>query len=91
VKILAFKIEPSVAIKIFGKHSVLMEEIEDALIKDRPVFRKAGGGQYCAIALSRSRYITIFFTYDEKTKEAEIATAYPSSKSDIRHYKRQLK
>ncbi|MBU1198870.1 MAG: hypothetical protein KKF46_04880 [Nanoarchaeota archaeon] len=85
----AFKIEPEAAIKIFEKHNVRQEEIYDVLKNNKPKFKKAGGNQYVAIGSSRSRYITIFFNYDEKTKEAEITTAYPSGKSQIKFYKKK--
>ena len=84
----AVKIEPKIAIKIFGEHNVLQEEIYDVLKNDKPKFRVVGGEQYVAIGFSRSRYITIFFKYDKNTKEAEITTAYPSSKGQIKSYKK---
>ncbi len=82
------KIEPATAGKIFEKHNVLQEEIHDALKSGNPKFKKAGGNQYVAIALSRDRHITIYFIYGEKTKEAEVTTAYPSSKKQIKAYKK---
>ena len=84
----AIKIEDEIAIKIFEKHNVLEEEIYDVLKNDKPKFKKVGGNQYAAIGLSRSRYITIFFTYDLMTKEAEITSAYPSGIVQIKSYKR---
>ena len=84
----AIKIEPETAIKVFEKHNVLSEEIYDVLKNDKPKFKKVSSNQFVAIGLSRSRYVTIFFTYDEKTKEAEIKTAYPSDKGQIKSYKR---
>ncbi|MBN1157432.1 hypothetical protein JXA85_07455 [Candidatus Woesearchaeota archaeon] len=84
----ALKIELETATKIFSKHNVLQEEIHDVLSNDKPIYRKVGGNQYLAIGMSRSRYLTIFFYYDEKTKEAEITTAYPSDKDQIRFYKK---
>jgi hypothetical protein len=86
----AVKIERETIIKIFEKHNVLQTEIYDVLKNDNPRFKKEGGNQYAAIGLSRNRYITIFFTYDEKTKEAEINTAYPADKSQIKSYKRMI-
>jgi len=83
----AIKIEAGAAVKIFEKHNVMQEEIYDVLKDDNPKFKKVGGNQYLAIGFSRSRYVTIFFTYDKKTKEAEITTAYPSSRGQIRSYK----
>lgn len=82
----AIKIRPEIAVKIFEEHNVLQEEVEDALKNDKPKFRKVGGNQYVAIGLSRNRYITIFFRYYQK--EAEITTAYPSDKGQIKSYKR---
>lgn len=84
----AIKIEAETAIKIFDKHNVLSEEICDVLKNDKPKFKRVGGNQYVAIGFSKSRYLTIFFSYDEKTKEAEITTAYPSDKGQIRSYKK---
>ncbi len=84
----ALKIEPETAIKVFEKHNVLQEEIYDVLREDNPRFKKVGGSQYVAIGLSRSRYLTVFFRYDENTKEAEITTAYPSGKGQIKSYKK---
>ena len=85
--ITAIKIEPGVAIKIFEKHGVLQEEIYD-VFKDDPRYKKVGGNQHVVIGLSRSRHVTIFFNYDMKTKEADIRTAYPSKKGQIKSYKR---
>ncbi len=84
----AIKIEPETAIKIFNKHNVLSEEIYDVLKNDKPKFKKVGGDQYVAIGFSKSRYLTIFFNCDVNTKEAEITTAYPSDKGQIKFYKR---
>ena len=80
----AFKIEPQIAIKIFSKHNVDQEEIYDVLKNNDPQFRRVGGNQYVAIGKSRSRYVTIFFTYDPEVKEAEITTAYGSDKKQIK-------
>lgn len=83
----AIKIEPETAIKIFNKHNVLQEEIYDVFV-DEPIYRKVGGNQYLTIGKSKSRYLTIFFYYDKITKEAEITTAYPSDKGQIKFYKK---
>lgn len=84
----ALKITPETAIKVFEKHNVLQEEIYDALKTGKPRFKKAGGDQYIAIGLSQSRYVTIYFSYDKRTREAEIKTAYPSSKVQVKAYKK---
>lgn len=80
-------IEPKTIIKIYEKHNVLSEEIEQVLAKDKAIFKKAGGNQYIALGVW-GRHITIFFTYDSKTKEATITTAYLSSLKQIRSYKK---
>lgn len=91
MKIKAIKIEPEAALKIFEKHTVKQEEIYDVLKNDNPIFRKVGGDQYLAIGFSKTRYITLFFTYDDKTKEADITTAYPSDKKQIKSYNKVIK
>lgn len=83
------KIEPETIIKIFEKHNVSQEEIYELLKNDKPIFKKVAGNQYVAVGLTKSRYLTIFFTYDQKTKEAEISTAYPSDKGQIKFYKKK--
>lgn len=85
----AIKIEPEIAIKIFEEHGVLESEIYDVLKNDKPKYKKAGGNQYVAVGFSGSRYVTIFFRYDQKTKEADIRTAYPSDKGQIKSYKKR--
>jgi hypothetical protein len=89
VRITVIKIQPETAIKIFEKHDVLQEELYDVLKNDAPIFRKVGGDQHLAIGYSRSRYLTIFFHYNNK--EVEITTAYPSDKKQIKYYKRETK
>ncbi|MEK6921061.1 MAG: hypothetical protein AABX82_04210 [Nanoarchaeota archaeon] len=88
MNITAIKIQSLTAIKIFEKHNVLQEEVYQVLKEDKPQFRRVGGEQYVVIGLSKSRYVTIFFMYDEITKEAEITTAYPSDKKQIKSYNR---
>jgi len=88
LRIKVIKITPETALKIFDKHSVLQEEIYEALHDDAPEFRAVGGDQYVAIGLSASRYITIFFRYDSATKEAEITTAYPSPPHQVKSYRK---
>ena len=83
----AVKIEAETLIKIYEKHAVLSEEIENVLIKDKALFKKVGGNQYLALGVW-DRYVTIFFTYNEKTKEALITTAYVASRKQIKSYKK---
>ena len=88
MKIRAIHIETSVAMKIYEKHRVTVEEIYEAFAQDQAEFRRVGGDQYMAIGPSKDRYITMFFTYNEITKEADIATAFPSSKKQVKIYKK---
>lgn len=78
---------PSVEEKILVKHGIEGEEIREVLEMDEPLFRRVGGDQYVAMGHSKSRYLTVFFRYNKKTKEAEITTAYPSTKNQIKFYK----
>ena len=88
MRIKAIVTEPETAIKIFEKHNALGKEIYQAMKDGAPQFRRVGGNQYVAVGLAQNRHLTIFFRYDEKTKEAEITTAYPSDKKQIRWYKK---
>lgn len=81
------RIEEATVAKIYEKHAVLPEEVERALMEDKPVYKRVGGNQYVAIGLA-DRYLTIYFTYNGRTKVAEIATAYPSSRRQIRSYRK---
>lgn len=87
MRINVIKIKPKTAVKIFEQHNVLESELYEVLKNDAPKFRKVGGNQYAAIGFSKSRYITIFFRYEKK--EIEITTAYPSTKRQIKHYKKR--
>lgn len=75
--------------KIFEKHSVLPKEIKKVLTEGKSSFKRVGGNQYLAIGLAE-RYLTIFFQYDSIEKEARITTAYPSSKIQIKSYRRKI-
>ncbi len=83
------KVQSQIVVKIYEKHSVLAAEIEKVLQEDEPIFKKVGGDQYIALGIW-DRYLTIFFAYDGKIKEAVITTAYPSSRKQIKSYKRLM-
>ena len=74
-------------IKIFEKHNVLAREIKEAIMEDKPIFRKVAANQYICIGQSKSRHLTVFFEHS-KDNSIEITTAYPSSKSQIKFYKK---
>ena len=84
MRVNALKVRPEVALKIFEEHNILQQEIEDAL-QDKPKYLKVGGNQYMAVGLTSRGYLTIFFRHAHG--EAEITTAYHSSKQHIRRYK----
>lgn len=81
------RINPDVQKKLYEKHNVLSDEIRKVLEENEPIFKKVGGNQYVAIG-RYYRYLTIFFTYDKKRKQATITTTYVSDKRQIRYYKR---
>ena len=72
--------------KIFEKHGVGKEEIEEVLLMDEPKCFKARKNRYFAVGF-RERFITAIFEY--KKGEADVITAYPSSEWQIRLYKRK--
>ena len=80
------KIKPEIEEKIETKHAITITEIEDILLKNNPKFRKVKDC-YMAIGIWK-RYLTIFFSYNKNFKEATIITAYPSSKWQIKLYRR---
>ncbi|MBI2652467.1 hypothetical protein HYX00_03285 [Candidatus Woesearchaeota archaeon] len=84
------RIDPIIQKKIYEKHSILAEEIILILKENEPIFKKAGSNQIMAIGLY-NRYITIFFRYNPKIKQATIATAYTSDKKQIKYYKKVRK
>ena len=90
MKINIIGISPQTQKKIYEKHSILAEEIRLILKDDKPIFKKAGGNQIIALGLY-NRYLTIFFKYSSKRKQAIITTAYPSDKKHIKYYKRIIK
>lgn len=87
MKIDIIRIDPYIQRKIYEKHNILAEEIELVLKENKPIFKKVGGNQIMAIGLY-NRYITIFFKYNLKRKQATIMTAYPSDKKQIKYYKK---
>ena len=68
----------------------MSEEAERVLKDNKTIFKKVAGSQYVAIGLG-DRYLTIFFEYNSKTKEADITTAYPSSRKQIKSYKKMTR
>ncbi len=75
--------------KISAKHNVYEDEIRGILVHDKPIFRKSNY-RYLCIGFMK-RYLTIIFYYDEEIKQAEVITAYPSSKWQIKLYKKMKK
>ena len=70
-------IELKVQEKIFKKHNVLREDIENVFLNNEPIFLKAKDGRYIAIGFI-GEYFTIIFELNECI--ANIVTAYKSSK-----------
>lgn len=69
--------------KIFKKHNVKREEIEQVFFDD-PYYFKTWGNKYYAIGLAE-RYVTVVFKMQKDC--AEIITAYASSRWQTRLYK----
>jgi hypothetical protein len=90
MRIEVIRLDPKTQLKIYDKHNILAEEIELVLKENKLIFKRAGAGQIIAIGLY-NRYITIFFRYNLKKKQATITTAYPSDKKQTRYYKKHRK
>lgn len=86
----AVKISLTAKLKIYNKHGITIGEIQNVLLQNKPYFSKTKLGRYVALG-KWNRYITIVFEYNEKYKEVEIITAYPSSSWQIKLYKRKVK
>ena len=78
------QLEQSIEEKVLGKHGVDKEEMEAALLRDRPKYFKVKGGRYLALAQS-NRYLSIIFRYTQG--RANVITAYPSSDWQVKLYK----
>ncbi len=81
------KINSSIQKKIYEKHNISAEEVELVLKEGNPIFKRVGGNQIMAIGLYE-RYVTIFFTYNPKRKQATITTAYQSDRKQVKYCKR---
>lgn len=79
-------LEEAVYEKVFRKHCVWREEIEEALLLDEPKHFKTRAGRYLAIGFTE-RYISVI--YENRNGIAVVITAYPSSQWQIRMYKRK--
>jgi len=90
MRIKSVKISPQNKIKINDKHGVTMDEIKNIFFQNKPYFSKTRDGRYSALG-KWNRPLTIIFHYNEKSREAEIITAYPSSNWQIKLYKKKRK
>lgn len=72
--------------KVFTKHGVLREEVEEMLLADEPKYFRTKGGRYMAIGL-RERYLTAVFENVEGI--AFILTSYPASEWQVKLYRRK--
>ena len=79
-------LDTAVEEKIFEKHSVGKEEMEEIMLMDEPKYFKARNGRYMGIGVAQ-RFITVIFEYADGI--ATIITAYPSSESQIKLYHRK--
>lgn len=84
------KISLKTKIKIYEKHGITMDEIKNTLLQNKPYYSKTKDRRYVALG-KWNRIITIVFEYNQKYKEADIVTAYPSSDWQIKLYKRKIK
>ena len=80
-------IEDRIKEKILSKHKVRADEVKETLL-NKPLFLKTKFNRYIAIGHCQ-RYITIIFEFNNKT--ANIITAYSSSNSQIKLYKKKIK
>ena len=72
--------------KIFKKHNVTIEKIEEILLNDNPIYFRTRDNKYLSVGRF-DEYITIIFRKEKNN--ANIITAYQSSKWQIKLYKRK--
>ena len=85
MKILGILIEERIKEKIFDKHAIDAEEIEQIMLSN-PFILKSKEQRYMAIGYYK-RYITIIFEMIQNS--AFIITAYPSSEAQKALWKRK--
>ncbi|MBI4209947.1 MAG: DUF4258 domain-containing protein [Candidatus Diapherotrites archaeon] len=69
--------------KIFKKHGVRRQEIENGLLSGNILFLKTRQERYLAIT-HEDRYLTVVFEYQNQC--AFVVTAYPSSDWQIKRF-----
>ena len=79
-------VEKEIKNKIFDKHGIYTEEIKNGLFYGKPIFYRTKDERYMAVT-NYHRYITLIFIYEKNN--AHIITAYPSSKWQIKLYKKK--
>ena len=80
------RISHNVQEKILYKHRIGIDELKETLKYGKPKIVKLEGKEYMAIT-HYLRYITMIFEYNKPF--ANIITAYPSSESHVRRYKKK--
>lgn len=85
MKITGILIEDHIKEKIFDKHSIDAEEIQQIMLSN-PFILKSKEERYMAIGYYK-RYITVIFEMLQNI--AFIITAYPSSEAQTRLWKRK--
>jgi len=71
--------------KIYKKHGVIFYEVKNGLVLN-PYVKKTSDGRYFAIT-KFNRFITVIFEYENNI--ADVITAYPSSKWQIKLFKKR--
>ena len=79
-------VEEAAEEKILRKHGVAREEIETALMADEPKHFRTRGGRYMGIGFGE-RFISV--VYENRNSIAIVVTAYPSSRWQVKMYKRK--
>jgi uncharacterized DUF497 family protein len=81
-------IEESTAEKIFRKHGVRQEEMENGMLEGNPLVFSSRDARFIAF-VHYNRYLTIVFSC--KKCVASVITAYPSSAWQVRMYRQKRK
>lgn len=79
-------IKKSLREKILNKHNIERTQIEYTIFEGNPIYLKTKNNNYLCIG-NKYEYITIIFKKEKNN--AIIITAYPSSKWQVKLYKRK--
>lgn len=76
--------------KVWHKHKVTPEEVDEAVIDDEAICHKASGGSYCVYGQSISgRYLFVVLGVTSKRNQFKVITARKMQGKEKRYYRKK--